>query len=377
MATIRDVARRAGVSTSTVSHVLNGTRSVSQSVRERVGIAVSELGFELNQVARTLRVNLSRTIGLIISDLSSPFFTAVVRGVEDVAQQRGYTLILCNSDEKASKELTYLKMLRSKRVDGIIVSPTAQPDAYLYKLIDGGTPLVFLDRELPDINVPCVLLDNERAAYEVVSHLIEVGHRRIGMICGSDSLSTNVRRIAGYSQALEAAEIAVDQRLIAAVSMPTGAMQAQGAAEAASELLNLDPRPTALFAANYLMTIGTLIGVQCQGLEIPSDVAVAGIDDFEWAEAFRPRITTVAQPTYELGSAAAELLFRQLDAGDVPSNDRVVLRGVLIVRESSGLGPLVRTAVQAPAGRRPPSELKSARSRGGAVPKHLARSSLE
>jgi LacI family transcriptional regulator len=331
--TARDVARLAHVSTSTVSHVINGTRPVSPQLRDRVLAAMQDLGYEPNAVARSLKIKRSHTLGLIISDIANPFFTAVVRGVEDVAQAKGYMLIVGNSDEDPTKEEAYLRLLAARRVDGLILAPAGEPHPYLDRLVRDAFPLVFLDREVPQLPVPAVLLDSIVAAEEAVRHLIGLGHRRIGMIAGRSRISSTSDRIAGYRHALAAAGIPYDQDLVV-----SGGSRAEGGAAAAEALLELRPRPTALFTANNLMTIGAIGAVQARGLRIPEDIAVVGFDDFSWADVFRPRLTTVAQPTYELGRVAAELLVRRIDEGDTPPA-RVVLPGRLIVRESCGARP--------------------------------------
>src|SRR5919198_184220 len=184
MATVQDVARRAGVSTATVSYVLNGTRFVSDSLRQRVLAAVRELHYEPNAAARTLRSNRSHTLGLILPDLRNPFFTEAVRGVEDVAQARGYTLLLANSDEDAEQEARHLRVLRSKHVDGLILAPAGGSYEELEQLVRADFPLVLLDRDLAGLRTCAVMLDNEAAAHAAVDHLIRLGHRRVGMITG-------------------------------------------------------------------------------------------------------------------------------------------------------------------------------------------------
>lgn len=330
MVTARDVARRAGVSTSTVSHVLNGTRVVSAELRERVLTAARELHYEPNAVARSLKIKRSNALGLIISDIANPFFTAVVRGVEDVASEQGYTLILGNTDEDPAKEEAYLRALAARRVDGLILAPAGEPHEYLERLVRTGFPIVFLDREVPGLAIPAVVLDSVYSARVAVRHLIRLGHTRIGMVAGRDRISSTTERVDGYREALAEAGIAFDPALLV-----SGGSRTEGARAATDRLLELRPRPTALFVANNLMTIGAVAAVRARGLDIPGDVAVVGFDDFSWADVFRPRLTTIAQPTYELGRTAAELLVRRL-AGDLEGPMRVVLRGELIVRESCG-----------------------------------------
>src|SRR5204863_1837928 len=205
MATVRDVARRAGVSVSTVSHVLNGTRFVSDELRERVLAAIDELDFEPNAAGRMLSLRRSNTIGLIVSDIRNPFFASVARGVEDVAQEQGYTVVLCNSDETLVREAACLKALQNRQVDGVLLASAGAADEYVAKLVQAGYPIGLVDRDLPDLSIPAVLLDNEGAARSAVRHLIERGHARIGMLSGRDSITTTTERVAGYKRAVREA----------------------------------------------------------------------------------------------------------------------------------------------------------------------------
>ncbi len=333
MATVRDVARRAGVSVSTVSHVLNGTRFVSAELRERVLAAIEELDFEPNAAGRMLSLRRSNTIGLIVSDIRNPFFASVARGVEDVAQEQGYTVVLCNSDETLVKEAACLKALQSRQVDGVLLASAGAADDYVTRLVQAGFPIVLVDRDLPDLHIPAVVLDNEGAAYSAVRHLIDRGHKRIGMLSGRDSISTTVERVAGYERALREVELSVDQRLVI-----SGHSTSEGGAVAAHALLDTRPAPTAIFSGNNLMSIGALQAIASRGLSVPEDIALVGFDDFPfpWSDAFRPHLTTVAQPTYELGRRAAEMLVRMLNDGSHRTTERVVLDGKLVIRESSG-----------------------------------------
>lgn len=342
MATARDIARAAGVSTSTVSHVLNSTRWVSPELRDRVLATADALGYEPDALARSLRIRRSNTIGLVISDIGNPFFTAVVRGVQDVVQARGYALILSNTDEDPDKEASYLRVLTSRRVDGIILAPAGVPHTYLAGLANSGFPLVFLDREVRELDVASALLDNARAGRDAMEHLLRLGHRRIGMIAGRPQITSTEERIAGYRAALEHAGIEYDEALVVSGGSRIG--EARRAAEA---LLSLDPRPTALFVTNNLMTIGAMGGIKSSRLRVPDDLSLAAIDDFSWADVFEPRLTTVAQPTYELGRVAADLVLKRI-AGDLDAaTARVVLPGHLIVRDSTA--PLDADAVVQPA----------------------------
>src|SRR5260221_9669646 len=210
MATVHDVARRAGVSTSTVSHVVNNTRFVSDELRERVQAAMRELDYTPNAAARMLTLKRSHTIGLIVSDIRNPFFASVARGVEDVAQEQGYTLVLCNSDESAWRETACLNALETRAVDGVLLASSGVADEHLSRLVQAGYPIVLVDRDLPELGAPAVLLDNEGAAYSAVCHLITRRHQRIAMLSGRAAISTTTERIAGYRRALQGGGSEVD-----------------------------------------------------------------------------------------------------------------------------------------------------------------------
>jgi LacI family transcriptional regulator len=334
MATVHDVARRAGVSTSTVSHVVNNTRFVSDELRERVLTAMRELDYTPNAAARMLILKRSHTIGLIVSDIRNPFFASVARGVEDVAQEQGYTVVLCNSDENAERETACLSALETRAVDGVLLASAGVADAHLSRLVRAGYPIVLVDRDLPELGAPAVLLDNEGAAYTAVTHLISCGHRRIAMLSGRAAISTTTERVAGYRRALREAGIDVDDRLVV-----SGASTSEGGAIATNSVLDLEEPPSAIFSGNNLMTIGALQAIANRGLVVPDDIALLGFDDFPfpWSDAFRPHLTTIAQPTYELGRRAAELLVHRLKSSPSRTAERVVLEGQLVVRESSGV----------------------------------------
>lgn len=334
MATIRDVARRAGVSPSTVSHALNNTRFVSQDLRHRVLDSVRDLDYEPNAVARMLSRKRSTSIGLIVSDINNAFFASIARGVEDVAQRHGHTMVLCNTDADVTREAACLRALKSRQTDGVVLASAGSAHQYLTSLVRQGYPIVLVDRELPELALPAVLIDNEHAAYRAVRHLIARGHSRIGMLAGRPSFSTNIQRIAGYRRALREAGLDVDARLLI-----TGGSSIEAGARATNQLLEVDPPLTAIFAGNNLVSIGALQAIVSKGLGVPDDVALVTFDDlpFPWSDVFRPRLTTVAQPAYELGTRAAEMLIRQLQASAPPPTRRIILEGKLVVRESSGV----------------------------------------
>lgn len=324
---IRDVARAAGVSTATVSRVLAGAIHVRPEVRERVLAAAARLGYRPNLVARSLRAQRSKTIGLLISDIRNPFFTAVSRAVEDTAYEQGYSVILGNTDEDPLREAKYLNLMRDTNVAGAICSPTRQTMARFTPLA-AERPMVVVDRFMPDIEMDAVLLDNVDAAYRLASHLIENGYRRIGAIFG-DVGTTGQERRRGYEQALRDNDIPTLPALALAVSP-----RMESGHDAASQLLALDPPPDALFAGNSLLAAGALQAIRDRGLRIPLDVALVSFDEMTWETLVEPAITIIAQPTYEIGKAAAELLLQRIADPQRPPW-RILLNGQLIIRGSS------------------------------------------
>ena len=333
MPTIHDVAKKAGVSSATVSHVINNSRSVAPATRERVLNAINSLGYRRDGIARSLRRSQTGTIGLMISDLSNPFFPDVIRGVEDMVYGYGqnYNVILCNTEENEEKERLYLDVLLEKRVDGIVMAPAGGNHAYLRDLTASGFPIVFVDRWLPGINVDAVVVDNDDAAYRIVTHLIGLGHRRIAIMVAQLGSSAITERIEGYCAALATAALPFNPDYVfrSASSIDDGCA-------AGLRLLDTVPRPTATFGTNNFVTIGMMNALAQRGLRCPEDLAVVGFDDFPWASAFHPRLTTVAQPGYELGHTAADLLLQRIANKHIGPPVKKILSTTLMIRESCG-----------------------------------------
>lgn len=327
--TIKQVAARAGVSTATVSRVLAGATGVSDELVTRVREAVQALDYHPNRVARNLRVRTTRTIGVVISDIQNPFFTSVVRGIEAVLQHADYTLLLGNSDEDPARERLYLATLRAEGVAGMIVTPSSTVPGSCAAIAGLGVPAVIIDRVPPDAPLDSVSVANVAGARTAIAHLIELGHRRIGLIGGMPHLSTALDRRIGYEQALAEAGLPVVEELIEQADF-----RQQGGYTAMLALLDRARPPTAVFVANNLMTLGALQAIHERDLRIPDDIAIVGFDDMPWATSFQPPVTAVAQPTYQLGSIAARLLLERLGNPDLPVR-RVVLDPVLMVRASS------------------------------------------
>lgn len=327
--TIRDVARHAGVSIATVSATINGTAHVSPELQERVRQAITAVSYHPDGIARSLKKRATQTLGLIISDITNPFFTALVRGIEDAANARGHAVMLCNTDERLEKEQAYLALLRSRRVDGVIMAPAGAVEDYQRFILDAQAPVVFVDRRIPTVPADAVVVDNVAGARQAIAHLLALGHRRIGAITGLPQISTTLERVQGYRDALAAAGVSMDPELLR-----DGYSRLVGGHEAGRALLELPRRPTAIFATNNLMAIGLMRAVAERGLRCPEDVSVACFDDFEWASVFQPRLTTVAQPSYDMGRTAVELLFARLDGTSPVGPQEVVLSPTLVVRDS-------------------------------------------
>ncbi len=328
MPTIYDVARRAGVSAATVSRVLNGHPTVDPALAARVQTAAEELAYRPNAVARNLRRATTTLWAVIISDIDNPFFTSLVRGVEDVAQPAGYSVVLCNSDEDPAKEARYVAAVLAEKIAGVIISPTRQPEN-TKQLLQAGTPIVTIDRVVPGASADAVLVDNERGAAEATAHLIEAGWQRIACITGPAELSTASQRLRGYQRALRAAGRSYDPEFVRYADF-----RELGGYAAMGSLLDGPVLPDAVFVANNMMTMGALECLTDRGLQVPEDLAVVGFDDLPWAHLVRPRLSTVAQPTYELGRTAASLLLDRIATPARPPSS-VVLSTELHVRQSS------------------------------------------
>jgi LacI family fructose operon transcriptional repressor len=327
MAKIKDVAKRAGVSTASVSRVLAGKEHVSREMRERVMAAVEELDYQPNLVARSLRSQRSSTVGLIVSDIRNPFFTDVSRAVEDTVHKQRYALFLCNADENPDKEALYLEQMQAQNVAGIIYSPTRQA-AENYADLDISAPTVIIDRAVRSSDVDMVLIDNVDAAYRLTEHLIENGYRRIAGLFGEASVTGRERR-QGYEQALQAHDLAPPKEQARYVPP-----RIEAGKSAALELLAQDQPPDAIVTTNSLLTAGALMAIRHLGLTIPDDVGLVGFDETTWGGLVEPAVTIISQPTYEIGATAAELLLQRVEKPDRPPR-KVILHGELVVRGSS------------------------------------------
>ena len=337
MATMKDVAELAGVSASTVSHVLNGTRRVSDGTRDGVLAAIEKLDYRPNLLAKGLKIRKTFTIGLLISDIQNPFFTSVVRGIEDVALSRGYHLFLCNTDEDAARENEYATELAKKGVDGLIVASSAPRHNHALRLRAEGVPFVFMDREVEGVDADVVRVDNERGMRMIAEHLVSLGHERIGMISGPLDKASGYERYRGLKDALSDLGSDLDDVLVR-----FGDFRTSSGREGAGELLRLSQPPTALVTANNQMTLGALSAIQEMGLRVPDDLSVVGFDDPEWAPLVSPPLTTLAQPTYELGVEAVRVLLNRIEGNGGTATNKLFMEPRLVIRRSTS--PLARPA---------------------------------
>ena len=327
MVSIKDVAEAAGVSTATVSRVLSNGQHVRPEVRARVMAVVEHLSYRPNLVARSLRSQHSNTLGLIVSDVRNPFFTSISRAVEDTAYEQGFSVLLCNTDENPEKETIYLNLLQDENVAGVIVSPTRQT-VTRFTSSNLNSPIVIIDRSMPDADVDVVLLDNVDAGYRLTTHLIENGYRHIGILCG-DASTTGRERQAGYEKALRAHELspAPDQVKYIRPRIEDGYAATLKMLDSAHPL-------NALVTTNSLLGAGALQAIRERKLTIPDDIALVTFDETTWASLVEPAITLIAQPTSEIGKTATELLLQRIAEPTRPTR-QVMLKGQLLVRESS------------------------------------------
>jgi len=315
-----------------VSRVVSGKGRVSDGLREKVLRAARELDYRPNRVARNLRVRATRTIGVVIPDIVNPFFTAVVRGIEDALHPEDYTLLLGNSDGRAERERLYLDTLRAEGVAGILFVPSnGRPDAYS-SLGRAGIPVVAIDRSPVGLDVDLVTVTNEEGAHAAVAHLCRLGWKRIGIVAGPSHLNVARERERGYERALREAGMPADPDLVRRADF-----KEHGGYDAMRSLLGLPHRPDAVFVANNLMAMGALHAIGDAGLRIPEDMGIVCFDDVPWGASLQPPLTVVDQPAFELGAAAARILLGRLREPHGPVR-RVVLPTRLIVRASCGAG---------------------------------------
>ena len=329
-ATIQDVAIHAGVSTATVSRVLNGKGTVNPVMVERVHAACVALHFRPSRAARSLAGSPSAIIGLLVTDLQNPFFMEILRGVEDTAQSNGYLLIVCNSKEDADRERQYIEVLCAEAVAGAVIVPVREGKVALSLFDAHGIAVVAVDRQVVGSDMDSVLIDNVQASYDAVMHLVNAGCRRIGMIVGPLDTTTGRGRLAGYRKALQQAGIAHDPSL-----ERWGPLDEDHGRRMAEELLDLPEPVEALCAGNNRITVGILQAVHGRHLRIPEDIAILGFDDLLWADAGSITLTSIVQPAYDMGCAAAQRLIQRLQQPEVADHQHIILPYQLRIGDSS------------------------------------------
>ncbi len=329
MASMNEVAKRAGVSIATVSRVLNNSDSVNEATRLKILKAIKELKYQPSRVAKRLRSKSvsSNLLGVLIPDIQNPFYVDVLRGIEDVAYRNNYAIIMCNYGQDEKKEILYLDILQSEAIDGLIAAPVNENDQRLKNIIKGGLPVVCVDRGLAGIDVDIVWVNNEEGAYSAVSHLVKSGYKRIAYISGLPSIPSSRMRENGYRRALENAGL-MDSGLI-----KYGNSSYASGVELCAELLDMPNPPDAIFTGNNLITLGALETIHKRKKQIPNDVAIVGFDDMFWASSLNPPLTAVRQPAYEIGKRAGELLIQRITDPQRPCI-QMTLNAELMIRSS-------------------------------------------
>ncbi|ADV83061.1 transcriptional regulator, LacI family [Terriglobus saanensis SP1PR4] len=322
---MHDIASRADVSLGTVSHVINGTAPVRDVLKKRVLQAIDDLGYQPNHLSRGLRRNQTNLIGMIIPDIMNPFFPSVVRGVEDMAYKASYRLLLCNADNDVQKETAYLNDLRSFLPAGIILIPSLD-----HKIASqgAGPPVVCMDRVPKGWKGDSVTVANEAGGHAAAEHLIEMGHKIIGIVRGPSNVVTAEERVTGFVKAMKAARLSISPEYI-----QEGQFDRESGYTCTLRLLNMLPRPTAIFTASDLMATGALAAIKASKLKCPDDISIVSFDGLAFTELTEPALTSIFQPSYQLGYTAARLLLDRINGEDFPPQN-VMLDTELKIRDS-------------------------------------------
>jgi len=330
MPTIKEVAKKAKVSVGTVSNVLSGSAPVSPAVRERVLRMIELMDYHPDHFARSLKTRQSHMLGMVIPDITNPFFPELVRGAEDAAMKRSYLLVTFNTDDQVDREKRVLSLLRTRRTDGVllVMAPNQGQFGHIERIIGSGVPIVAVDRA-PVLGISSVAVDNIMGAEMCVRHLISVGHRRIAVVAGSHHLQNAAERLQGYENALREARLPIDRELIL-----EGDFRLASGYLLTKQIWLSANKPTAIFVCNSMMGLGALKALKEMGVLCPEDVALAVFDEVPGNGSFYPEITTVVQPAYEIGYKAAELLIKQITSGPVAAVN-IRLQPELRIREST------------------------------------------
>lgn len=333
MATIKDVAALAGISYTTVSHVLNKTRPVSEHVRLKVEAAIAELDYVPSAVARSLKARSTATIGLLVPNSVNPYFAELARGIEDACERNGYCVILCNSDDNPQKQRSYLRVLLEKRIDGLIVASVGEERDLLDSLSCVRTPMVIVDRVLEGVEADLVRIDHEQGAYLATRHLLDLGHVDIACINGPEDTSVAKMRLAGFRRALTEAGVGLREGRVVHSDFTS-----LGGYGAAALLLNRD-RPTAIFAANDMIGMGVLRAAAERNITVPAALSVIGFDDIQMCQYVYPALTTVGQSIRDLGETATSLLLRRIAGSETAPVEQRIVAPKIVLRESTGPSP--------------------------------------
>jgi len=330
MSSLKEVAKLANVSIATVSRVVSGAEYVSESTRKTVLKAVHKLDYKPNKVAQRLRSKSGnkKLIGLIVPDIQNPFYVDVVRGVEDMCYSNNFAVFMCNFAQDETKERLYLDLMKSEAVDGLILAPASEKDVEVIKLVKSGLPVVCVDRSLKEVDVDSVVVDNRNGAFSAVEFLINRGYKKIAYLGGLPNIPTTIQRQRGYTDALVKNGFKLNESFIL-----TGDSKHISGKKMATELLEMDNPPDALFTGNNLITLGALEVIHNKGLKIPDDIAIIGFDDMPWSISLNPPLTAVSQPGYEIGRRAAAMLFNRI-AEPERENVQLVLNTKLVIRDS-------------------------------------------
>lgn len=329
MATMKQVAEKARVSTTTVSHVINNTRVVSEDARERVLSVINELRYIPSAVARSLKNDKTHTLGMMIPNNSNPYFAEIIQGIEDESFKLGYNIILCNSYDDPKKQAAYTRVLIEKRIDGLILVSSGSDDELNQLLNDEGIPKVLVDREVPGVPADFIEADHEQGGYLATEYLIKLGHRDIACVAGPDNLLLSSDRVHGYRRALQEAGIPFRPEFLTYSDFTS-----EGGFQAMQHLLALPQRPSAIFLSNDLMAIGGLCAAQQAGVRIPEELSIMGYDDIALASFSTPRLTTIAQPKYDIGVLTAQVIVARIRHSEQAWR-REMLQTKLVVRQST------------------------------------------
>lgn len=328
--TIKDIAKKLGISYATVSRALNNHPEVSAETRKMILKTAEEMGYKPNAIARGLVMRQTTTLGLVIPDITNPFFPEVARGVEDAASEGGYNVFLCNTNWDPAKERTLIQLLEEKRVDGLLVAPVTHDLSYLKQVEERGTPVIVLGRTSETVDLNYVVIDNVKGGLLAVEHLIKQGHVNIAFVGGLETDVSNQERLEGYQLALLKKEIPVKQEYIIHDSF-----KQESGYESARKLLDLPNRPSAIFAANDVLALGTTRAVEEAGMKVPGDIAVVGFDDIPFASYAEVQLTSISQPKYIMGEMAAKVLIEEIKGINRGGKKHIVLQPELVVRRSS------------------------------------------